>query len=164
MERIQLSKNFYLDEFTRSQTASRMGRPIVVLPGSPEFRNLERLCQTVLQPTRDALGAVNPSSGVRPEWLNTIIGGSKTSQHIYGQAADFTVTGHTPYEVCAWLKASGIVFDQLIHEFGRWVHISIAPDGREPRRQVLTAYHHPREDRTVYAPGLHHIKDLLVAA
>ena len=158
-QRIQLSENFYLDEFTRSQEAARLGRVVMVAPESPVFYALGYLCVEILQPTRDTLGPGHISSGFRPHWLNTLIGSSKRSQHPKGEAADFTVSGHSPYEVCAWIADSPLPFDQLIYEFGQWVHVSCAI-GREPRRQVLTAYYDPRQDKTIYVPGLHTMEEL----
>lgn len=159
---IRLSDNFWLGEFTRSQTAARLGREIEVAPDGPVFRALQRLCLEVLQSVREALGPVFITSGYRPEWLNTHIGGSSRSQHMAGQAADLVVSGHSPHEICEFIERTGLPFDQLIHEFGRWVHVSVAPEGREPRREVLTAY--KRDGRTAYAAGLHAIEDLQAVA
>lgn len=131
----------------------------MVEPDSTVFHALRYLAGEVLQPVRDALGAVHVSSGVRPNWLNRIIGGSRKSQHRKGEAADFTVSGYTPLEVAHWLADSALPFDQLIYEFGQWVHVSVAI-GREPRRQVLTAYHDPRLGKTVYVPGLYPMEEL----
>jgi hypothetical protein len=167
MDRIQLSRNFYLDEFTRSGVAARLGRPVAVAPGSAEYANVLRLCTHVLQPIRDGLGPVFVTSGVRPRWLNRMIGSHDDSQHIPGQAADFRVIGFSPFEVVAWLSTSPIPFDQVIHEFGEWVHVSINPIERPPRRQVLTAYKRPDGAGglvTAYAPGLHRIAELEAVA
>jgi hypothetical protein len=167
MDRHQLTANFYLEEFTRSEIAARLGRPIVVERGSGEYANVLRLCTHVLQPLRSVLGPVFVSSGVRPLWLNTMIGGSQRSQHILGEAADIVVSGFSPYEVVAWLSTSGLPFDQVIHEFGQWVHISIHPFDRPPRGQVLTAWKRPDGAgalATAYATGLHSMQDLEAAA
>ena len=60
---------------------------------------------------------------------------SKTSQHMTGQAADIIVPRFgNPTEVAAALRDSGIEYDQLILEFGRWVHVSFGP---KPRHQAL---------------------------
>ena len=32
------------------------------------------------------------------------------------------------------------MFDQLIHEYGRWVHLGLAPEGVTPRLQALTIF------------------------
>jgi hypothetical protein len=167
MDRHQLTANFYLEEFTGSEIAARLGRPIGVERASAEYANVLRLCTHVLQPLRSALGPIFVVSGVRPLWLNTMIGGSKNSQHIRGEAADIKVVGFSPYEVVAWLISSGLPFDQVIHEFGQWVHISINPVGRPPRGQVLTAWKRPDGAgalATAYATGLHSMKDLEAAA
>lgn len=150
--RIQLTKNFYLDEFTRSEIAARQGREIKIAVDSPEFLAVKRMCETVLQPIRDALGSVHITSGIRPEWLNTLIGGATTSQHITGHAVDFVVSGSTPLEVCFWIKANDLPYDQLIHEFGRWTHVSIVEAEIGRRSQELTAK--SESGRTVYLKGL----------
>jgi hypothetical protein len=167
MSRIQLSDNFYLDEFTRSQTASRRGIDMSVGQSTVVYFNLRRLCRRVLQPLRDALGPVHIISGYRPLKLNRLIGGAHTSQHITGQAADIVATGHTPLEVANWLRAHVTGYDQVIHEFGQWVHVSIPSAAlHEPaRRERLTAIKVPRlignKPRTVYLPGLLSIEDAL---
>jgi hypothetical protein len=158
MSRVQLSRNFYLDEFTRSQTAARHGIDVAVIEGGVIYSNLRRLCLHVLQPLRDALGPVHVTSGYRPPKLNRLIGGSSTSQHQYGQAADIVVSGHSPLEVARWLRDHGKAYDQLIHEFGEWVHVSVPGSGKSPRNERLTAVKVPRligKPRTVYVPGLY---------
>jgi hypothetical protein len=54
-----------------------------------------------------------------------------------GWAIDCSSSAHTPYEVCQLVLKAGIKFDQMIHEYGRWMHISFAP---EMRQQELTIY------------------------
>jgi len=155
--RIQLSKNFYLDEFTRSQTAVRHGIEINVDEDSIEFANLRRLVNYILQPVRDELGAVHISSGLRPTKLNSLIRGSKNSDHITGSAADFTVANYSPYEVAIWIRDNVPRYKQLIHEFGRWVHVSVPPAMSQPRCQDLTAIKIPRlyrKPKTVYVPRI----------
>jgi len=158
MARIQLSKNFYLDEFTRSQTATRHGIEIEVNRGTRLFDNLQRLCQEILQPLRDNLGSVHVTSGYRPPKVNQLIGGATTSRHLRGLAADIVVTGHSPLKVAQWLDRHRMTlpFDYCIHEFGRWVHVSVPPVDERPRYRLLTAY---REEngKTRYAAGIHPI-------
>ena len=108
MKKIQLSPNFYLHEFTRSQAAARHGIDISVAPDSEEFSHLKYLCSVALQPARDALGPIFISSGYRPKELNRAIGGSATSAHVHGCAADISVVGHSPLEVAQWFAESGI--------------------------------------------------------
>ncbi len=121
----QLSAHFHIAEFTFSQTAIRMGREVVIEPDSSIYLNLIDLCEMVLEPLRKKLNRpINISSGFRPEWLNTAIGGASTSQHMLGQAADIRVAGVHAREVARALIDTGVEFDQLIVEFGRWVHVS----------------------------------------
>lgn len=89
-ERVQLSTNFYLDEFAVSASYPHLADPV------PDYLrgNVEMLVQRVLQPIRDVIAApVTILSGYRSETLNTAIGGSRTSQHLEAAAADFTCVG-----------------------------------------------------------------------
>jgi zinc D-Ala-D-Ala carboxypeptidase len=154
---VKLSEHFWLHEFTSSQTAARMGREIVPTP--EELANLTKLCVTLLEPVRVKLGRpITITSGLRPLWLNTAIGGSKTSAHMKGFAADIKVVGMSPAVFCKWFKnnyeTEGWVFDQCILEFpenGGWTHLGISA---EPSRyQFLTATAN-QNGATQYWPGL----------
>ena len=150
---MKLSKNFALEEFLRSQTAARHG--IDMTPPPEVVDNLKELVTTCLQPLRDDVGAaIFISSGYRPRQLNGLIGGSLTSAHIDGRAADFVVAGMTPLDACRRIAEMELPFDQCIHEFGRWVHLGIA---KVNRGELLTAY---RATRPVYQFGLHPIEEL----
>ena len=139
-----LSRNFRLDEFTRSQTASRHG--IDNTPTKEAFLNLVFLCKHVLQPIRTYYGRpVSISSGYRCLEVNEIIGGSEKSQHMFGKAVDFEIMGLDNYAVALKISKIGIVFDQLIlehhnprHPQSGWVHISYDRDKIAQRRQLLT--------------------------
>ena len=133
----QLSDNFSLGEFLRSQEAARLG--LDMTPPAAVIDNLRRLCRDVLQPLRDSVGPVVITSGYRSPELNRIIGGAATSQHLYGLAADIVVPGMEPLYVCSRVQGMFFPFDQLIHEFWQWTHVSVAQDGECPRGQVLTA-------------------------
>lgn len=157
MNRVQLSHNFYLDEFTRSQTAVRHGIDMTI-DDEQIIINLEHLCQTILQPVRDALGSVHITSGYRPPALNKRIGGSPTSDHCFGLAADFVVSGATPLEVSRFINSQFSKYKQLIHEFGEWTHVSIPYLDEMPRQQSLTAVKVPwgilRKPKTLYVAGI----------
>jgi zinc D-Ala-D-Ala carboxypeptidase len=136
---MKLTDNFSLDEFLLSQTAVRhnisMDPPIDVID------NLRRLCVDILQPLRDVTGKpISISSGYRPPELNERIGGSTTSAHMFGRAADFVVHGMTPLEAAQTIRDMELPYDQLIHEFGRWVHVGISPEEDDVRLQELTAF------------------------
>lgn len=147
----QLSRSFWLREFLRSDTAARMGKEII--PTDQEFANLKLLCENILQPIRDRLGKViTISSGLRPIWLNEAIGGAKNSEHTFGRAADILIAGYTPYAATMAINELGLPFNQLIHEFGQWTHVSIPEAGIPPKHVILTAMH--VDGKTVYKTGI----------
>lgn len=135
---MNLSAHFTLAEFCTSQTAARMGH--VIEPTESDTRNLTRLCIDVLEPLRiDLRRVMVVSSGLRPLWLNKAIGGSRTSAHMTGCAADIQVPGMSPIEVCKRVKELELPVDQCIYEFGQWTHLGIAPAGIRNRKEFLTA-------------------------
>jgi hypothetical protein len=129
MSDIQLSKNFWLSEFTRSQTAAR--HKIENIPPERAVENLRLLVTRVLQPIRDGLTRpVVISSGYRCRELNKLIGGASGSQHQFGEAADFSVAGLNHLTAVRWIEAN-LSFDQLILEHWRggssgWIHCSFS--------------------------------------
>ncbi len=150
---MHLSQNFKLEEFLVSQTAERNG--IDMTPPDEIIDNLQTLVANCLQPLREEVGStIYISSGFRPEALNRLIGGSSTSSHVFGQAADFRVAGFTPLEVCRIIRDI-LNYDQNIHEFGKWTHLGNAPPLRQ---ENLTAYR--KDGRTAYHSGLIAIEDL----
>ena len=148
-----ISENFYLEEFTMSQTSERMGRPLQLSANMVEAHNIVRLVRDILQPVRSETGkSYIVTSGYRPEWLNTAIGGSKKSQHMSGEAADGVTIGMSTLQLCQLIIDMDLPFNQVINEFGRWVHVSVAPLLTEPKREILTAY--KEHGKTKYFYGL----------
>ncbi len=150
---MKLSKNFYLHEFHRSETAARKGR--VIEPTAETTAQLQRLVTFVMQPIRDYLGRpITVLSGYRPLWLNKMVGGSLTSEHMEGRACDFLVQGMRPIEVVRKLEPflKDLPYNQCIHEFGVWTHISVQVDGLKAKKQNITATK-SRGPKTVYLPG-----------
>lgn len=150
---MQLSKHFSVAEFIDSDTADRHGidndLPAALLP------NAKRVCEQILEPLRQAWDCpIVILSGYRSPLVNRLVGSSDSSQHTKGQAVDFRFTNPalTPLEVCRWMERGNFPYDQLIHEFGRWVHVSVAPEGQKPRRQELTI------DKRGTRPGLHEVR------
>ena len=131
---MMLSPNFALSEFTESQTAARLG-----LDNDPPAELYETLKATArcMEDIRDLLGGkvVLISSAYRSPEVNKAVGGSANSQHTKGEAVDFTCPKFgTPREIVTKIKDSPLLFDQLILEYDRWVHISFSTRNR---RQVL---------------------------
>lgn len=125
---------FTIDELTRSTTATKRG--IRNIPGSREVENLMLLIEHVLDPIRRKWGGpITISSGYRCQKLNTLVGGSKTSSHMNGQAADMTVGGKDAnWRLYTMLKESNIPFTKLIFEHNTsgiyWVHVSYVKDSK----------------------------------
>jgi zinc D-Ala-D-Ala carboxypeptidase len=132
---MQLTPNFHLDEFTLSQTASRLG--IKNTPSGEIVLRLKTLAEQ-LEQVRAILNnsSILISSGYRSPQLNQAVKGSKTSQHMQGEAVDFTAPRFgTPREIVERVLDKGLEFDQIILEFDRWVHFSYKASGN--RRQAL---------------------------
>ena len=159
----KLSQNFNLEEFTASSTAKAKG--ISNIPTAQHKSNLKYLGVSVLEPLRTLLNAkyttyqgkkvksvsMKITSGYRSPALNKAVGGSSTSSHVQGLAADFdvviTFTDNTkktvPYtetyeNIKAWVKAGKLTLDQLIQEksgSSTWIHIGVKPDNN--RKQFM---------------------------
>lgn len=148
----QLTPHFHLSELTVSGAAERRG--IRNEPVGTQLDNLRRLAQCLEVVRSNLVGhPILISSGFRCREVNAIVGGSRTSAHLDGRAADFTCPGFgSPRQVCEQLITNGVVFDQLIYE-GTWVHLGIPVWGEEPRKQVLTAVFE-RGQKPRYLKGL----------
>jgi zinc D-Ala-D-Ala carboxypeptidase len=142
---MKLSNNFSLSEFTDSNTAERRG--IDNSPTAEHIHNMVALCENLLQPLRERLGkSIRISSGYRSEALNDAIGGSKTSEHSKGMAADIklVIGGENQSQLLYnMILSMDIPFRQMIWEFGddetpNWVHVSFNP--ADNKRQCLKAY------------------------
>lgn len=152
---MNLSKNFTLSEMTKSETALRHGMDNT--PGKTEIANMVVLCEKILQPVRDHYArGVKVNSGYRHPEVNAKVGGSKTSDHTKGMAADIEIPGVSNHELAEWISKN-LEFTQVILEFytpgvpdSGWVHVSYDP--ADLKKQELTAVR--RDGKTVYLPGL----------
>lgn len=125
---MQISKNISYKEAVYSNTASKLG-----IDNTPSPATLERMklvANKVFQPIREHFGVpIKVTSFYRSPKLNKAVGGSKTSQHVLGEAMDLKGTnGVTNKQIYDFIK-SNLEFDQLIWEYGTdkepsWVHVS----------------------------------------
>ena len=157
---MNLSKNFTLIEFTKSQTALRMG--IDNTPNDEHLANAKKLFENVVQAVRENFGPTIINSGYRGPELNKAIGGSERSQHCKGEAVDIEVPGVSNFEVAEYIR-DNLDFDQLILEFytpgepnSGWIHCSYIEG--TPRASYLHAF--KSEGKTKYKPILGNAKDL----
>ena len=141
---MNLSEHFSLDEATYSETAIRMN-----IDNQPDERQLANMKSAAeqLEAVRNVTGALRVNSWLRLPDVNLAVGGSKVSSHMDGWAIDCSSSAHTPYALCQLVIKAGIKFDQMSHEYGRWMHISFAP---EMRQQALTIY----KPEGKYKPGI----------
>jgi len=130
---MKLSENFTLVELTHTDTG------IANNPSQGEINNLKLLVQKVLQPVRDKFGVVNVTSGFRSLLVNSAVGGSATSDHVHGRAADIQCEDMSA--VFNYIRKQ-LHFKQLIWEFGtdaqpKWIHV--AYDVNNNKGEVLKA-------------------------
>jgi uncharacterized protein YcbK (DUF882 family) len=132
---MQLSEHFHLSEFVRSQTADAMGWANT--PPPEAVRRLHMLCLRVLEPIRKQAGCpILVTSGYRSLKLNRAIGGSDTSSHIDGQAADIYAACMDAAQLKELILRTVPEFDQLyLHRKNNFVHISYRVGNN--RNQVL---------------------------
>ena len=130
---IKLSNNFCIDEFTISQEAERHGYRNE--PNEKQIDNLRLLCVNVLQPLREIIDVpIFINSGFRSFDVNAAVDGKFNSQHLEGKAADFIVPSMNLVDVFNIILQK-LSFDQLIYEFGKWIHISW--NGELNRKDVM---------------------------
>lgn len=135
-----LSKDFKLKAFIRSQTAERLG--IDNTPSQGIIMNLMTLCNQILQPARNSLGALDVSSGYRCGQLNKATPGSSiTSAHVSGYAADIIPEKVSKMAFAKWVY-NNVPFDQIILEYGSlgnpaWIHVSCDPRNRKEVFRIL---------------------------
>ena len=122
---MNLSPHFTLSEMTRTSSGLYNG------PTIDKIKALTVLCTTLLEPVRNRFGPVSIHSGYRGPTVNAAIGGSKSSQHMKGEAADFHCPGATLETVMRWIVVeSGLSYGQVIlegHTKGEpsWIHLSL---------------------------------------
>lgn len=123
-------KYFSITEFLRSDAAEK--HQVSNIPTDEELLkvliNINALVNNVLDPLRAMIGRpIIITSGYRSRQVNELVGGSNTSQHLLGQAADIHVQGFTPeqMEIVFEIAQMYLDFDQLIfYPYKNIIHIS----------------------------------------
>ena len=152
---MNLTRSFTLRELTKSPNALRLG--ISNEPGPNYINNLRLLATHVLQPIRDHFNLpVTVLSGYRGAELNRAVGGTSTSQHLWGQAADIEIQGVHNAEVWRWV-VNNLEFDQCIAEYlemddpaAGWVHVSYKSKGNRGQDLSCVGQHD-------FRGGLHYV-------
>lgn len=143
-------------ELEASETAARRGIdnsiPDALIPNAIR---IAWFLETLRAKLKDHFGKtmfIIITSGYRSPMLNTAVGGSYKSTHCRALAADVRVPGMTPYRLACFIRDNMVEegFDQVIHEFGSWVHIGLSEGIM--RQELLTAM--KINKKTVYKSGI----------
>lgn len=127
---MKLSKNFTLNEYCKSDTATRLG--IDNIPTEEHIKNMKYHCETTSQPARNHFGRIRTTSGYRSKELCIAIGSSERSNHAIGCADDSEVVDENVsnfeyllwiYENCEFKELIAEYFDKDDNKAG-WVHKS----------------------------------------
>lgn len=131
-------KWFNINELCRSETANRLK-----INNTPDKEIKEHIIKLIefLDKLRDKWGsAIKVTSGYRCSELNKIVGGSKTSSHLIGYAADI-VPENGEFKafwkfIVDYLKDKN--FDQCINEHNRWIHLGLYNNADKQRKQIFS--------------------------
>lgn len=119
-------KNFKYFELISSETAMKL--KIINKPNEEQWRNLETVCNKVLQPLRDHFGPIKINSAFRSSILNShpSVGGSPTSNHCLGEAIDLESAVNVPLIDILEFIDTKLIYHELIAEYfpDGWVHVA----------------------------------------
>ena len=131
---MKLTEHFTLEELTYTDHRQFDNTPDE--EQAANLRRLARLLEDVRRLFNDKPILIN--SAFRSKAINDAVGSKATSQHRRGCAADFRIPGLSPDQIVRVIVNSVVPFDQVIREFDRWTHISVANKPlTPPRRQAL---------------------------
>lgn len=155
---MKLSKHLSLKEATYSATAIKNG--LNNKPNIGQLEVLKALAVNIFEPCRKFCGGpLKVTSGFRGPQLNSLIGGSLTSDHCINDhntaALDLdcdVYKNSTNADLFNYIK-DNLDFKQLIWEFGNdeqpnWVHVSWSTNAHFNKREILIAKR--VNGRTVY--------------
>lgn len=138
----RISDHVSLAEAIKSATAKRKG--IDNTPTADAKVRMTNVAEKVFEPLRTHFNVpIYISSFYRSEKLNKAVNGSKTSQHVKGEAMDLDADvfgGITNKQIFDYIK-NNLEYDQLIWEYGNatnpsWVHVSLKLCGKN-RKQII---------------------------
>lgn len=131
-----ISKHFNYEEFEFSQKANELGIDNHIPSDKIRFA-IRILVLNLLEPLREIIKRpmIIPSGYRCPE-LNKAIGGSKTSQHLAGEAADIQCGGALDVlHLAQNVLRHKLPFDQMIL-YSSFLHLSFKANGQQ-RHQIL---------------------------
>jgi zinc D-Ala-D-Ala carboxypeptidase len=138
-----LSEHFSLSELTVHPSTPQLDNT----PDRLTFQRLSKLANYILERARADVGVpIKVTSAYRSPAVNTAIGGSGTSSHVWGCAADCVPSGMDILMAYKMLRDDvGLEYDQIIYEQKGtredhvvWIHLGmVSPDHPTARRQAL---------------------------
>lgn len=124
---MKITENFTFEELIHSAYAEKYH--LSNLPKQDEIKKLNQLTTEILQPIRNEFNApIKVTSGYRSPQVNKAVGGSSTSQHVKGEAADLTSKNNKKLfdTIISLIKRHEIEVGQLINEYNySWIHVSL---------------------------------------
>jgi len=146
---MKLSEHFTLAEMTKTSYN------IKNVPNEAQVENLKRLCswlEMLRSEWNRRYGEGNDpiiiNSGFRSEAVNNVIGGTATSNHLSGCAADIRVAGMEQLIRYATIlldisDESKEDFDELLLEYSHkgsyWLHFAVRPNGNRRKVRLIQA-------------------------
>lgn len=135
MKTNMITEHFSLEEMTHSSTLDeynkKHGTSFKNDPLPDEFDNLKNLC-THLEALRHALGCpLKISSGFRSPLVNKLVGGSPTSLHKHGLAADVIIPFDKMIEFAYRAMNMDVTYEVYLsyksnrNQGSSWVHIGL---------------------------------------
>ena len=165
-DKVNNTKPSAKSHFTLKQLTVTTHKNVNNNPNNEERAHLKELCENILDPLYEAteaeFGGIVITSAFRSKALNKVVGGSETSAHLEGYAADIkpakkgTVDELYDFMKRWWLKDYD--FDQLIDEYEtngsgkvtkRWVHIGYKNREGDQRRETFKMNNHKRGDNPI---------------
>lgn len=126
---MNLSKNFTFEELSKTEVRDLLDANRV--EAQAYIGSLTRVADELLEPIRTLFKKpLSIHSGFRGKKLNKKVGGSETSQHCLGEAADFVIDGYETDELLEqaaikiYKELPNLKFGQLLIEYG-CLHISL---------------------------------------
>ena len=149
------STHFSLEELTTTNTG------IANNPGPIEVSYLSRLANEVLEPLREEFGPLRFTSGFRTKAVNEAVGGSSTSDHMTGTAADlYSINGASTLDLATWLYSNpNKPVRQVVVYPETTGHLHVALDTGEPpfTREFLQRHSRKQASGSYYSywqPGV----------
>lgn len=108
------------EHFTNAEFACKCGQCVFADAGDPHLALL-----AVLEDIRDVFGPVHIASGRRCKAHNEAVGGSRTSQHLLGTAADVVVPGASPAQIHWWLTEHPLAARLGLGHYDSFTHVDV---------------------------------------